>query len=256
MRIRKLMVIGAALIGMFVMRSSADPVNLQVGYSGSSYGKWQTGEGGEFTLTPYVTTSRGKTVVDTISGLKLDYFANAENVGPAGSFQTFCVEKNENIYPYNDVAQGVLSSSAISGGKGLGPTGGTKNGVTYDPLSIGSAWLYKQFALGTLSDYKYDKEHRANSADALQTALWWLEGEITTKPVNNIFVNDVIAKFGSADAAMADNNGTYSVMILHLTYNGQPGQDQLVSYVPDGGTTCVLLGMALTGIGVLRRKIG
>lgn len=248
-------------VGAVLLSAIGAPVamatNIQVGYSGAGYGPWQTGQGGEFTLTPYDVNPN--TPVSQISGRSLDYSLTTSSQGIAGSFQTFCIEENEYIYPYGysgrTVAVGTLSDTAQFGG--IGGTKVTVNGVTSDALSIGTAWLYKQFAEGKLVGYSYSVNGRLTSADQLQRALWWLEGEAVDP--NNIFSQAVVANFGSVGAAMADNNGAIGVKVLNLKYynaNGtfEAGQDQLVS-VPDGGTTCAFLGIALAGMGLIRRKI-
>lgn len=68
-------------------------------------------------------------------------------------FGTFCMEKNEFFNPGHtyDV---VLNDGATNGGKG-----GVKVG-NKDIISKGTAYLYEQFALGTLTDFTYgDSTH-------------------------------------------------------------------------------------------------
>ena len=60
---------------------------------------------------------------------------------------------------------------------------------------------------------------------------------------------------------MADSGGLYDVAVLNLgSYPDYPKQDQLVISrsglsVPDGGTTLLLMGVALGGLSMLRRKL-
>jgi hypothetical protein len=76
----------------------------------------------------------------------------------------------------------------------------------------------------------------------------------------NVYINAVISHFGSADAAMADGADAYGVYALNLWAGGVDYQTQLFYKgggtvdVPDGGTTLMLLGGALVGLGALRRK--
>jgi hypothetical protein len=90
---------------------------------------YYSGNGGEFNITgtPFTGNYDPKAIVEN-------------------GFETFCLEKNEYItiggkYYYT------VSDSAIRGGVG---------GPSPDPISIGTAWLYSQFARGTLQNYKYD----------------------------------------------------------------------------------------------------
>jgi hypothetical protein len=212
----------------------------QVTFSGSTYA---SGVGGEFTFT-------------VLSGLDISHYAmgTTSNVSNPPSFQTFCLEENEYIqqgYTYNF---GALSDSAMQGGVG---------GPSPDPISIGTAWLYSQFAQGTLAGYNYGAD-RTTSAGLLQNAIWWLENEGGGAP--NSFVAAAETALGLTDITVKLDAGTnnYGVYALNLqnvdgegcadgNYPGPNCQSQLV-YVPDGGTTLMLLGGALMGLGALRRK--
>ena len=207
------------------------------------------GDGGEFRAmaggTPnLVTAIDGSAYSPLTSGMISGQFY----------FQTFCIEINENFTPgtpYNVT----ISPNAMYGSQ---PPGG-------DPVSVGTAWLYSQFAAGTLVgltagnvptpyDYIYGAG-RVASAGQLQQAIWWLEREPfvypdTTDPGSgNVFRNAVLNQFGgSVLAARADANGAYGVRALNL---GNPGalQDQLVivPQVPEPATAS----MALLGLGML-----
>jgi VPDSG-CTERM motif len=211
----------------------------QVTFSGSTYA---SGVGGEFTFT-------------VGGGLDISHYVTGttSNISNSPSFQTFCLEENEYIqqgYTYNF---GALSDSASLGGV-VGPNP--------DPISIGTAWLYSQFATGALAGYTWSGSGRNTSAGELQNAIWWLEGE---GGVKNSFVTAAEAALGKDDSTVKDNAGTnnFGVYVLNLQSvegagcaGGYPGpncQSQLV-YVPDGGTTVMLLGGALLGLGFLRRK--
>ena len=64
-----------------------------------------------------------------------------------------------------------LTMRAVLGG------GGAVNGA--DPISIGTAYLYSEFAKGTLQDYAFagTEAEREASAALLQNAIWYLEKE-------------------------------------------------------------------------------
>ena len=173
----------------------------------------------------------------------------------ARGFQTFCLEINENISGQPFWAE--LNTVAIGGGIG---------GGSPDPLSIGTAWLYKQFAEGNLAYYDYTPgPGRAASARALQETLWWLEHEQADPGAGNPFRNLVLAKYGTEAAARANYDPAtagFNVRVINLygidKITGQPDytakkQDMLV-YLPDGGVTLVLMGGGLLGLAMLRRR--
>jgi len=172
----------------------------------------------------------------------------------AGGFQTFCLELNEGIsgQPFH----AYLNTAAVAGGLG---------GGSPDPISIGTAWLYKQFAEGNLSGYDYTPgAGRAASARALQEAIWYLEDELTSLGPN-AYVSLVVAKFGSLANAKANYDPAsagFRVAVLNLygvdRITGKTDwtarkQDMLV-YLPDGGMTLVLMGGGLLGLAMIRRK--
>jgi VPDSG-CTERM motif len=218
-------------------------INRTGGYYSTSGGQAGGVGGGEFTITGQPTLTANYDPVATLSG----------------GFQTFCLEYNEHVgvpATYN----ASISGGAISGG--IGAVNGT------DLISMGTAYLYSQFAAGTLVGYDYTVGAlRAASAGALQAAFWFLEQEITLGDAL-IAANPFLGLLGittSTDADIAaqraDSNGAYDVAVLNLgTSPGYPNQDQLViarpgQSVPDGGTTLLLMGVALGGISMIRRKL-
>jgi hypothetical protein len=246
---KKLLVLVAAIL---TMAATATAGQVQVGYfadpvtSDSRYGEFQAGNGGEFTLTP-VNESGWLDLSDYVSGLTAD-------IVRAGSFQTFCIEGAENIYPYGATYDAAINTNAVWGGAGSAG----------DPLSVGTGWLYSQFASGTL-DYAYTgtESQRETDALALQQAIWWLEGEESINySGSNEFMLAVVTNFGSQTAAQADGAWEYGVYALNLTSGITRYQDQLYYYVPDGGTTvpdggltALLLGIGVGGFAVFTRKL-
>jgi hypothetical protein len=201
---------------------------------------YQSGAGGEFNIT-----SPDAALNPVTRGYNANAIVN-------GGFETFCLEYTEHFSPGSSYSYG-LSTAAISGGPGATGT------PPRDQISVGTAWLYDQFGHGTLAGYNYTPgSSRAASAAALQQTIWWLENEnwdggVSTQP-NNVFTTAVLAQFVSPQA----DNTLYNVGVINLgdsTSNPQfQAQDQLILTVPDGGATVALLGFALAGVELVRRK--
>ncbi len=231
--------------------------------------------GGEFTTIiesgPNYVTNYAAVATHTYNGTK--------------GFETFCVEVGVSFKPnttlYYNLSDETMPITPKGGGRG-------------EDLSLGTAWLYYEFAKGVLGDfdYTYGSDREADD-NLLQAAIWALEGGQTyagypsvTSPdtyyylnstgkvvkatsSDNIYYAEALAEFGGSltevDSAYTGN----SVKILNLWDNSLdtlPAQNQLVctgdttpSYehvpVPDGGMTIVLLGGALAGLQTLRRKL-
>jgi len=150
-----------------------------------------------------------------------------------GGFQTFCIS----------TAISVLSNP---------------QDATLDPagVSLGAAYLYRQFATGQLADYDYSTTDggRPASALALQNAIWELQGFTPHDPEAGAdYVALVVGMFG--DGAYADSGGQYGVERLLLTSNGADSQPMLaLEPVPDAGGTLMLLGVALSSLGAFSRR--
>lgn len=246
-----LLVVLAALVATPL---AASPVGLtgtvQAGYEGSPYGKYEVNPGGEFTLKVLGSTNwlplTAYVAGTTTNILLADVTKN--------TFQTFCIEGNEYIWPYNTTYTAEVQTYAENGGQ----SGQTEKNKDY--VSRGTGWLYSQFVKGTLTDYDYNLPGRTSqSAALLQNAIWWLEGEEGISYTDaNIFMKAVVAKFGSQGSAKYDGGWKYGVYALNIRLaDGTRAQTQLWSDgipVFDGGATLTLLGGALMGLGVARRK--
>lgn len=169
--------------------------------------------------------------------------------GGSGTFQTFCLERNE-YFSYGQTLQvRSITSNAMAGGVG-GAVGGS------DPLDSRTAYLYTQFRAGTLSNYDYfDAALRPGDADALQNAIWFLENEIDS-------VSGQAATWVTqANNAVTDGiwSGLGNVQVLNL-YRGTNfnthAQDQLyITPVPEPETYMMLLaGLGLMGFVARRRQ--
>jgi hypothetical protein len=204
-----------------------------------SFGPYQNGSGGEFTLT----------VLNPDGWLDLsDYSALTST---ATSFQSFCIEIGEPIY------NGGIYDAALS-----------LNASEFnDPISTGTALLYAAFATGAMGAY-YDYADvtpggRDGSAIALQEAIWILEDELAWD-ASSYYIDLLLTLLGGDETSWKANAAPGAgVRAVNLTTNGLARQDQLyyddpstTFRVPDGGTTLMLMGFALLGIAVLSRRFG
>lgn len=212
---------GLLSCGLFSQQAQANQLTL-------NYGSRHSGNGGEFNASSadFAPATMGYNAAKTIYN---------------GGFETFCVETNEYFNPGSSYHYGI-SQGAIHGGV---------SGGDPDLISRGTAWLYLNFAHGTLAGYNYNIGAAGDaSAAALQATIWWLEGEGANP--NNTFSTLVT----SVPNYLANNNGFYGVGVLNLwDGNNNPAQDQLILTrgVPDDGTTVMLLGTALSVLGMARR---
>ena len=219
--------------------------NLMASYDGTItlyQGAYSYGNGGEFTAVT--------------SGL--------------GTFQTFCIEYNEefgpgNTYDYNK------NTGAVVGGAGVDATD-PHTGLPMDNISMGTAWLYSQFHAGTLTldtgTGSYFNANRQVNAGELQQAIWFLEDE--AGGVNNGYVTLAETVLGKTLAQIeADSNGAYGVIALNLfngpyatqlTKNGVTynlNQDQL-AVVPEPATVLagalLLLPFGASTLRILRKN--
>jgi len=204
-------------------------VSLQNDTANYSYG-----DGGEFRATPNADLSS-----------QIAWGAYSTATKGANSFQTFCIEYNEEFY-VGQTYNVSISDRAMYGSQA--PSG--------DALSIGTAWLYSQFAAGTLANYTYAfGKSRTISANALQQAIWWLEGEGGTK---NALISAAEQALNLTDDSIKyDSQGAYGVKALNL---GDPGkvQDQLVIVVPEPATMVaglfLVIPFGFSGLRILRQR--
>lgn len=126
----------------------------------ASNGKVLANSGGQF----YGTFSRGNNVSQR---------NNSNNNRNIADFQTFCIERSENVGD-NTVYNFSIDAGAIRGGLG---------GGNPDIISNQTAWLYTNFRNGTLAGYNtwgvsITEAMRESSAKALQHVLWYFENEL------------------------------------------------------------------------------
>ena len=166
-------------------------------------------------------------------------------------FETFCMETGVEFSPGTTYYYSLGNTTMGSG------TGG---GL---PLTTGAAELYYAFGKGQLTDFNYADTSvgggRQQDTDLLQAAIWLLQGgqSFGSYPSgNNKFLADAITLSGGMAQAELPYSGS-SVAVLQLWSDLDhtvAAQNQLV-LVPDGGLTVTLLGGALIGLQMLRRKL-
>ncbi len=171
-----------------------------------------SGNGGEFTVTP--------------SAGYLGQMGLPADLSMA-SFQTFCMETNEQFSPGGSYSM-CINIDAIAGGNG---------GPSY-PLQPETAYLYYNFRMGTLTGFDYGAGRQA-SAGQLQQAIWFLQGG-QSGGVNNGFVALAVGA-----VAGGSWSGIGDVRVLNVyNDNGSRAQDQL-TIIPTPGAA------ALMGVGML-----
>lgn len=177
-----------------------------------------------------------------------------------GTFQTFCVEPLEYFSP-GSTYNFRINTGAVNGGTGANAID-PYTGGPMDNISIGTAWLYNQFARGILVGYDYTYgSGRTLSANNLQQSIWWLENETNIRPQNS-YVDIVESALYLSDTLIRnDSEGEYNVSVLNLfDANGKKVQDQLYTTkytIPVPEPSQVACGILLTlGIGyyMLRRN--
>lgn len=210
-------------------------------------GPYSYSDGGEFTATTVPTLAT------------LSYYSPYTSTST--SFQTFCVQVTTEFLPGATYSYSVNSISL--GGPNY-PGGSVPLGQPNSyPLSEGTAWLYSQFARGTLANYDYniandpaDAAIRKTDAGILQAAIWALQGgqvdgSYPSGVAGNIYYGEALAALGVNIDTVATPATDDHVEIMNLSqYNGGdngPGyyQNQLI-LVPDGGSTVSMLGAGFT----------
>jgi hypothetical protein len=223
----------AAVAVLAAFASTASATTITITNPGAGY---RQGSGGEFQVKGVDASGQA-----LLAPYLPFYVAGLTRFGDA--FETFCVETDE-YFTWG----GVYDASIVPGA-----SGGGAGGPSPDPISRGTAYLYSRFATGVLTGYAYTPgAARAASAGQLQEAIWYLEDELSLgTPLANPFLSQVSLAFGSLATSKLDQLSP-TVMALSL---GTTHQDQLIlTSVPDGGATVMLMGLALSGLALLRRQ--
>jgi len=212
--VKKLIILAA--LAEFLVAQQCLAIVINVSRTGGYY----SDGGGEFTVTD---------PPDPIFDSIFNNYAGVATLG--GGFQTFCISTSIH-----------LKSNPLDAT--LDPTG----------IAVGTAWLYGEFAMGTLAGYNYTDTSgggRAHSADQLQNAIWELQGQSFDSSLAAFYVGLAVSHFGSlADAMVTAPGGVDALRMVSLGTDSQP----MLAFVgvPDGGATLLLLGLGLTSLGAFK----
>lgn len=186
-----------------------------------------------------------------------EFWADVVGKGVSGTmtqtnndFIAFCLEYNETFPSYGyPLKVDAVSDKAVNGGL---------SGGNPDYISNETAWLYTNFANGTLSGYT----HISSAANSLQRAIWYLEDEYTTSQAVAYAALDSQAQDWVDDAFAAGWTNIGNVRVLNLLKKDSGGnytvaaQDQLyITPIPEPETYAMLLaGLGLMGFVARRRR--
>ena len=175
------------------------------------------------------------------------------------SFQTFCIEI-QHEFSLGGTYNYILGQD----------THGAPPSTASAVLNLGTAWLYSEFGHGGIVI--------SSTAEAgeFQAALWYFQGQgansngdfgSPTQTWNNglptalspigqgdTYTDEAIAALTGMGLNASDpSKGMFSVSIIESSNaDGSPAQDWL--FVPDGGTTVILLGIGLVGLVLVSRR--
>jgi len=194
------------ILGIFIAILAVIPIQANQVTTAPGFGPYEIGSGGEYTMI----TDAG--VAAILGGYSNGVTMNI--LGLPGSFQTFCAERDENITANTtyDVTLSPLTNNVTI--------------FSARPLTIGAAYLYQQFAMGTLPFYNFADSPLGSRAGftgvhgnafELQRALYFFMGEYGFDQYNT-YMNGVVP----LPANPFDPYTGTQVRLLNLWAPGQP----------------------------------
>jgi len=268
-RIPTLPTLSTAILALLAT-SSAFATNTVYLEAGNVYGSNPYGDsdGGEFTALTNTAIPSGY-----VAATKFTYGSLSGNsTGATTGFETFCVE--DETYFWVDTTYDYTVSNYIDVPAGGPLTNGP--GYTTAGLDVGIAYLYAQFATGTLANYDYnlandptDSADRNADAGVLQQAIWDLQGPSADPDVqspmtvaeidSNTYLLAAYNEFGDSLTTLEKSTVAYGndfgVQVMNLADSGAGVyQNQLildgvsVPRVPDGGSAVLLLGVGFLAL--------
>jgi hypothetical protein len=232
----------AAATGILSMPALATPVFVGHIWLNDSYGSTGGGEfraqgQPDFTITPARTGTAFQFGLPAAPGL----------------FETFCVEKYEQAdFTIQDLKADINTETTS---QNAAYAGGNHGGFN-DPLDARTAYLYAHFInMNLATPYDYANEaNRINDANAMQTAIWFIEQEDATA-----LTGKALQFYNEANTAVNSGQwvGLGNVRILNIYTNTARVDYQDILVMTTGiplPTGAAMAGLGLAGLTLRRRR--